>query len=83
MAFEVSDVGRCNMHRFHLESRFPMLVFHFLKDYALYPDKVLVKVLRFELKGKPVSKQTLVMEEIVDPETFPDAVFITKCILIA
>ena len=79
MVVEISDVGRCVMHRFHLENRFPSLTFHFLKDYELYPDKVIVKVLRVERRHK----QTFVTEEVVDPETFPNDLFLTKCMLIA
>lgn len=84
MALFSVKIDQCTMHRFHLENRFPKLVFHFLKDEAI-PDKVVVRIFRRDEIGS--YQKTAVTgayhDEHVDPETFPDDLFMTKCILIA
>jgi hypothetical protein len=65
------------MHRFHLESRFPSLQFSFYRDQAIDPDRVTVRIRKRGEEGKKNHH-----DELVDLDTFPDDLFITKCILI-
>jgi hypothetical protein len=75
-------VQQCNMHRFHLESRFPRLAFHFFSDVETYPDKVTVRIFIRDANGSYHAATGTYHDEAVDPETFPDDLFYTKCMLV-
>ena len=78
MAFWFDPLNRCRMYQFSLEARFPSLQFSFRRDMANAPDTVTVRLRKRGEEGKKNHH-----DELVDPETFPDDLFITKCILIA
>lgn len=78
ITFGGNPIDRCVMHRFHLENRFPSLQFSFYRDIAVDPRMVTVRIRKRGEEGKKNHH-----DELVDPETFPDTLFMTKCILIA
>lgn len=85
MALLNNPMDRCLAMRFYLENQFPKLAFHFYRDTAIDPDRITVRVMRRDEKGSyaKAARDKEWMVELVDPDTFPDDLFITKCCLIA